>query len=220
MSKSCWYVVGAGAVAFLLMCPPQGEAQLVFWGGRVVNSDGVASPERMTGAPDGQLNGLGATGQFVNLGSFSRGSVYQGMPAMLGVPANVFRRANFIAFESNGGSPAPSGGWESSSWVFSDGTNSLTVSFNELTGTATPSILVANGSISGTDYRNFFGISSSVDVAPVISYILFRIPFSIDVSSPNFTAEVRPLPGMGEGTPDPDAAGVLGVRVDLSSPEP
>ena len=116
-----------------------------------------------------------------------------------------------IGFEFNGGSPAPSGGWESSRWRFTDGVHSLTVDFSELVGASVPAAVVGNGSLSAAAYNLFFSVQTPRSDT-VMSYLLFDLPDTIDLDSPTFAITVASgqsvgLPG--EGTPDPDAIGIV-----------
>jgi hypothetical protein len=141
----------------------------------------------------------------------------------------MLESADIIAFELNGGSPAPSGGWESCDWEFADGNSLLTVKWSEATvngaflGEPVPRNprVIANGSISGAAYGKYFGIPTSSiiryqpDLAPesiVVSFLLIRVRDELNVLSPAFSLTIRgvvPHPGSEEATPDPDAFGVL-----------
>jgi hypothetical protein len=75
-----------------------------------------------------------------------------------------------------------------------------------------PPEVVANGSITGGAYISFFGIPlSPASLDKVISYIIFDLPPTLDISSPNFKISVSGWngTGRGEGTPDPDAIGIV-----------
>ena len=186
---------------------------IVMWAGRVLDANsgqGIYS----LGPPDApSANTLDAqtsenpTGEYMRLGDF-RGGFYPGLASLLRISESTLASADVIAFEMNGNFPARSGGWESSNWGFSDGTNEFAVNFND--GVAWSSIrgVVGNGSISGSSYDSFFGCSSE---SKVVSYILFDLPSSIDTSSPNFSIKIGAArhPEDGESTPDIDAVGVL-----------
>ena len=151
------------------------------------------------------------------------------------VPAADLARTNVIAFELNGGSTAGiDNGWESSLWTFSDGVNTLTVTFNECLGAAgSDPRIVATGSIRGPGgsvftgnaaYSAFFGLCSPDPNTLVVSYILFDLHSlspAIDIGSPSFSIRIENYhtgtpgdpacgPGLsGEGSPDPDAVGIF-----------
>ena len=95
-----------------------------------------------------------------------------------------------IAFEGNGGGPAPSGGWESSAWTFTDGTSELVVRWDESAGAPVPPEIVANGSITMDDYQSFFGFAPTSPDA-VVSYLLFSLPMSMNLGSPDFSVQIR-----------------------------
>ena len=190
-------------------CP----SSVVLWAGKALDTNSQefppnGVPDNMLGAPDFKSDALLCCGEFVKVGDF-RGGFHPGLAAFLGVSESTLARADIIAFEDNGFAPAPSGGWESSHWVFSDGTSTFAVDFNETTVPATsiPGV-VANGSVSGASYTDFFGIPPFPST--VASYLLFDLPPTLNTASPDFSVRVSSgLPGEGEGTPDPDAIGIL-----------
>jgi hypothetical protein len=194
-------------------CP----SSVVLWAGKVLDANGqeippIDSSQFTLGAPDFLSNALhhdDEFNEFVKVGDF-RGGFHPGLAAFLGVSESTLARADIIAFEDNGFLPAPSGGFESSHWVFSDETSSFAVDFNENTVPATsiPGV-VANGSVSGASYKAYFGITPPFPQT-VASYLLFDLPPTINTASPAFSVTVSSgLPGEGEGTPDPDAIGIL-----------
>jgi len=201
------------------------QAQVIHWAGKV-----DVGRVNIIHAPDYRLTSLPVTiTEFRTFGDPpAPGIRYSGLARLLGLTERVLARADVIAFEGNGSHPGGAGisnGWESSTWTFSDGINSLTVRFNELVPPAQyPTMypaLVANGSIRGADgqfssglnaYTAFFGMCPA---GPgVISYILFdldSIKPAINTASPNFSIKVQNAggPASGEGTPDPDAIGIF-----------
>jgi hypothetical protein len=165
-----------------------------------------SGPE-VIGAPDEASVGLPA-GADVTVAKFDCGTLYAGLAAFLGVPAATVAAADVIAFEGNGGHPGESGGWESSKWSFTDGIRSAGVVLDAVAGTSTPpGIVLANGSVTGDAYRSYFGIPTSSGQT-VFSFMLFDLPAAVDVDRPSFRVTVAAYPS-GEGTPDPDAIGVL-----------
>jgi hypothetical protein len=120
---------------------------------------------------------------------------------LLGISETLLARADFIAFENNGVSGLT---FESSTWIFSDGINSLTVNYAFEAQAAGPILAVGNISIS--DYAAFFGFTdpgNSGDWA----YILFEVDgvSNVDVLSPGFTTTLRAT-GLSEtDSPDLDA---------------
>jgi hypothetical protein len=165
----------------------------------------------MVGKPDAVTATMSDPNTPVQLGSFNQSTSYSGLAAFLGVPESTLAQANVIAFEFNGNAAPPSGGWESSRWVFNDGAASQAVKFNEVSGTTLPSgVFVATGSMAGANYRQFFSLGVDAHVDPVVSFLLFRT--SVNTGSPNFSVTLtgdQGTPGFGDGTPDPDAIGVL-----------
>lgn len=174
-------------------------------------------------APDNRYLSLGPP---VTVRDFGPGMRHPGLKRLLDVSRNEFARADVIAFEANGGHGAGvEQGWESSIWTFTDGTNSYVATFNELAGRGSDPAVVATGSVIGPDgtifsgnaaYSSFFRMCCPDPLSPVISYILFdlhSVSPAIDTDSPSFTIKIESgfVPGgsFGEGTPDPDAIGIL-----------
>lgn len=151
---------------------------------------------------------------------------YPGLSILLGIPLKELEKADIIAFEANGGSGAGlERGWESSLWTFTDGTNRYVVKFNELVGRASDPAVLATGSIRGVGgsilrggmaYSKFFGMCCPDPRGLVVSYILFDLDAvtpAVDVRNPTFSITIAngfvPDGSFGEGTPDPDAIGIV-----------
>ena len=186
-----------------------GTETVILWASKLLSASSP-TPSNILGPPDGQSTTLSTTGQVV-VAAFRGGGFYPLLSLLTGVTAAQLARADVIAFELNGNAPAPSGGWESTRWTFEDGTNSATVDWNEVAGTANPtSALVASGSIAGASYATFFGFSSA-GVGKVVSYILLSLPAPLDLSSGSLRIKITGWNGTGhgEGTPDPDAIGIF-----------
>jgi hypothetical protein len=192
---------------------PNCSSSVVLWAGKVLDTNSQefppnGVPDSMLGAPDFKSDALLCCGEFVKVGDF-RGGFHPGLAAFLGVSESDLARADIIAFEDNGFAPAPSGGWESSHWAFSDVTSSFAIDFDEFTVPATsiPGV-VANGSVSGASYAAYFGVPPLPST--VVSYLLFDLPPTINTASPAFSVKVSGgFPIEGEGTPDVDAIGIL-----------
>lgn len=190
------------------------QTQAVRWAGNV----DILVPNVLH-APDDRNVGVNPA---PTLSQFSPTFRYSRLSSLLRVSDRDWARADVIAFEGNGGHGAgPEAGWESSVWTFTDGTNTFVVRFNELVGRSSHPSVVANGSIIGTDgtissggdaYRSFFGICTPNPQNKVVSFILFDLDGArppINVASPNFKVKIQGRSGFGEGTPDPDAVGVI-----------
>ena len=189
----------------ILTISVSGFGQLIRWAGESVPSDGLRS--NILHAPDNAYTTFSAPVTVRNFGSVMR---YKNIHRLLGVSREVPARADVIAFEGNGGSGAgPFNGWESSVWTFSDGTNTRTVSYNELVGPASDPAVIATGTFENADYRTFFGMCTPNPSK--ISYLLFDLHSTspaIDTESPNFSIYITNSI-FGEGTPDPDAIGIF-----------
>jgi hypothetical protein len=206
--------------AFAVLCfATSVQSQTIRWVGM------VSEPSRsdMLHAPDNRLTTVGVVGG-ITVKDFGPVMRYSGLAALLGVPESVLARADIIAFEGNGGGGAGvEGGWESSKWTFTDGSNKYVAKFNEKVGKSSDASVIANGCIKGADgkctsggnaYRAFFGVCSPDPQGLVVSYILFDLHSvrpAINTTSSKFAITIENLPGgsFGEGTPDPDAIGVF-----------
>lgn len=207
------------------------------WAGAVEQNDGTTAPELALGPPNVDAFSV-FFHQQVTYGQWQAGIGYDGLADLLGaatfgdaVTPELLARANVIAFEQNGTSPALSGGWESCVWDFTDSHGTLTVAWSEATVDARPggipvprdSHVVANGSISGAAYAAYFGIPQfKVSGQQVISFLLFAMDGAVDPADPALQITLRGSeqsatdPG---STPDPDAIGVLrAAPADVADP--
>lgn len=192
------------------------SAQGVRWAGRV----DVALPDLLH-APDDRTIDVALT---PTLSSFSPTFRYPRLPAFVRVSARDWARTDVIAFEGNGGhAVGPENSWESSTWTFTDGTNTYVAKFNGEIGRSSDPSVVANGSIIGVDgsissggdaYRAFFGICTPNPDNRVVSYILFDLDAvrpRVNAASPTFRIKIQngPPRSINVTTPDPDAVGVV-----------
>ncbi len=167
-------------------------------------------PENSLGVPDGLVtsfyndNGAAALYEFASL---SPQVAAEDFASALGVSLAVLSAADFIAFDGNG---TPGRGFETSTWVFSDGITSITVE-HSFEDPAITDKIIALGNVTHNDLAALFGYAPppSGDLA----YILFDISNQVDVTSASFTVELS-APGQA-GTipysPDIDALGLLSV---------
>ncbi len=181
----------------------------IAWPGRVVSVSGTAvpsqGPENALGAPNGSAfvasPGVRATfGGFLPVTVPDLTNLINGDTVTAGdVPSpGDLVRADLIAFERNGGSPATGGGWESCDWTFADGLVSVAVSWDGDAGATRDPHIVANGSVPGAAYTNHFAITfadpaSAIPPGEVISFLVFSLP-ELDVESAAFTSKARPSP--------------------------
>jgi len=144
----------------------------------------------------------------VTVSDFRCATQYANLAALLHVAPDVLARADVIAFELNGGSPGEHGGWESADWLFRDGVTSYRVVWDAVANRAEPAeALLANGSLTAASYRAYFGIAGG-GPDTVVSYQLLRLPTALRTDSTAFRVTVFGF-ASGEGTPDPEAIGVL-----------
>jgi hypothetical protein len=163
----------------------------------------------VVGPPDMRSAGVSPSSGVTAL-DFRCATQYANLAALLHVAPDVLARADVIAFELNGGSPGENGGWESADWLFSDGVTSYHVAWDAVANRAAPAeALLANGSLTDTSYRAYFGIADGGPApSPVVSYQLLRLPAALRTDSTAFRVTVSGY-ASGEGTPDPEAIGVL-----------
>ena len=178
--------------------------------------DNASLPANVLGRPNGAVTSI-SDFHYVWVRRFDKKLAYRGLAKFLGVSNAYLARADIIAFEGNGGAPAGGLGWESSMWFVSDLAHAYAETFDETTGLGTISLgrraKFRTGDMLGSAYGAYFGIA--VPPGEHFSWILIDVPNDIDVRSPSFSvwvsgADVHPGPGGDEGTPDPDAIGILG----------
>lgn len=194
--------------AFTSAPPP--STQYIRWAGEANPSASLRS--NILHAPDNTSTPLDPP---ILVSRFGSVMPYRNLHALLGVSRGVLARADVIMFEGNGGGGAgPFNGWESVVITFSDGTNTRTVSYNELTGPASDATVIATGTFDNADYRDFFGMCTPNPNK--ISYLLLDLHSTspaIDTANSLFqifmTNGNRPDGSFGEGTPDPDAVGIF-----------
>jgi hypothetical protein len=216
-SPATWSQVLLGDVA-----RPQDVSQIL-WAQELLASTGGGGPGQdphdVLGEPNGTTHTLVASSQ-ATYGKFT-GRHYPDLGELIGsgkviagdaVTPGDLARAHVIAFESNGGSPASGGGWESCDWSFTDGVTVVTVSWDGRVGAPRDPHIVANGSIRGAAYKHYFGLPPGAPIgdAEVMSFLLFALP-EVRTDDPGFAVTVgEPArPTAGETTPDIDAIGVL-----------
>jgi hypothetical protein len=176
----------------------------------------AADPSAVLGPPDDRAAVISEKFHSVWVRGFTSSHAYAKLATFLGVPDRELADADVIAFEQNGSAPAAGGGgWESTVWFFSDLARSYGETFDERSGVGTVAngrrAVFRTGSVSVADYGSFFGVAGTTG-GPVISWLLIDLPDDIDVRSPDFSVWVGGTAGdvgLGEGTPDPDAIGLL-----------
>ncbi len=186
------------------------STQAIRWAGEANPSASLRS--NILHAPDNTFTPLDPP---IAIGRFGSVMPYRNLQDLLGISRGVLARADVIMFEGNGGAGAgPFNGWESVVITFSDGTNTRTVSYNELTGPASDATVIATGTFDNADYRDFFGMCTPNPNK--ISYLLLDLHSTspaIDTANPLFqifmTNGNHPDGSFGEGTPDPDAVGIF-----------
>jgi hypothetical protein len=166
------------------------------------------------GAPDGVTYSDPATAA-----KFTDRRSYPGLASTMGLSDMELAGFELLAWEANGGSAAPAGGWESTRLVFDSGVTAVIAEFNEISGASdNPAVRFRTGSISGAAYNALFG--TSVADKEVWSWLLVDLPPGIDARLPAFELRFAPVGGgvgLGEGTPNPDAFGVLSAVPEPST---
>ncbi len=186
-----------------------------------LNWAGTASPNAAAaaGRPDDVfVTGAAGTSTF---GAFGVGSgntsaySLSSLETLLSITPGGLAHGDFIAFEQNG---TPSITFESGTWTFSDGFNSLSVThtFGNTPGQDTPGVL-ALGNITLANYTTFFGLPASSGAGD-IAYIVFNIAGVSAVNPQASTFGVTLVsPGGNVGTPDMDAMGTMAIPEPASS---
>lgn len=216
MQKHLHSIIGTAMLALTISSAHGAPGDVtISWADEEAGS-ATPNPGNELGAPDNQITAI-SDFHYVWVRNFRPPVTYNGLGALLGVARTALARANVIAFEFNGGNPASGGGWESSTWFFSDLQRAYAEIFDEGTGRGTirggRRARFLTGSISGDAYTAFFcqpDPSVCPPADPVISWILIDAPNDIDVHSPNFSIWVSGAL-IREGTPDVDAIGVIEI---------
>jgi hypothetical protein len=185
----------------------------ISWAGN--EADAVTpNPGNELGAPDTKVTTI-SDFHFVWVRYFGPPTAYSGLGTLLGVSPGVLAKADVIAFEANGGHPAAGGGWESSTWFFSDLRRAYAETFDERAGEGTINggrrARFWTGSFSDSNYKAYFckadpSVCTGTDA--VYSWILIDVPDDIDIHAPFFSVWVSGAT-LGEGSPDPDAIGII-----------
>jgi hypothetical protein len=172
----------------------------------VVRWAGTSSQAAGVGAPDGDVYTQGTSAS--SFTDFGGPIAYAGLAAALGVTVETLALADVIAWEGNGSAPAAGGGWESSVWTFEDSDGGVgSASFAQaLSGT-----FVGNGTLTNADYGALFGMTPAT--TGLFSFLLIDVDMVAGVNASRLTTirlagVAAPGPGL-EGTPDPDAVGLL-----------
>jgi PEP-CTERM motif len=185
----------------------------------IINWAGTASlgGNNVTGAPDGHVNSLGGLLPTIDTSNFVAIKSYNNLESLLGVPFATLSGSTIIAWEDNGSAAAVGGGWESTQFTLNDTLHSITI--NHVEGQASGGV-IGTGSVSGTAYDTYFGLSSGTS-PDVMSWILLDNPANfVNIQSNLFTIRITAGSSAGlagEGTPDIESIGVLGIT---AVPEP
>jgi hypothetical protein len=166
----------------------------------------------VTGPPDGTVFPLGAS--IVTSDFNTNPTNYSGLETLLGISAATLGQAEVIAWEGNGGgAPAPFNGWESTRFGVNDSQFGFTINHEEVGAVLLPGIL-ATGSVTGNAYESYFGLAPNSSQA-TMSWILLDVPGGfLDYNDPFFYISITAGASVGlggEGTPDPDAIGLIVV---------
>jgi len=152
----------------------------------------VVNGENMLGVPDGDYT-LFDNGSTATYYQFDYSFTYNAanLASFLNVSENTILNSEFIAFDHNG---SPSG-FETSSWVFSDGVNTVSVSHS--TGDSASGVISVNSYMSLTDFNTVFGSSFPSSSAQYVGFLLFDLTSAnINISSSDF--EVQLTGGVGD----------------------
>ena len=207
------------AAGLLLLCGPAFAQVRITWATEDLGSKPApAPPLRVLNAPDGKVSGLSSSA-YIYIRKFTEEKEYTGLARLLGLTDEELNRWDLIAFEGQSGK-APGGGWESSIWFITDQIGAVAGSFDEKPKStevqvSSPCPLkFKSGTITAAEYVGYFDLkgglkdSAGNDVA-FASWILVDIPDDkINLNAEQFRIWVTGAQ-IGEGTPDPDAFGVI-----------
>jgi len=134
--------------------------------------------------------------------------------SLLGIDEGLLEEADVVSFEYNG---TGGGLFETSDWVFDDGTNTLEVSyvFNDPAAGA----IIGVGTVDNDAYANFFGFTNTHGTTGGWAYILFDIDghSSVNPLGSNFSVTLSAIGYTGYNSPEPD---VIGRIRSTPIPEP
>lgn len=179
----------------------------IAWPGEIGISN-TDNPPAVLGAPDGVFTGLGSH-HFVWVLNFKLGSGSRAdLEKMMGLAPGDLKNWDIIAFEGQGG--AVGAPFESSLWTFTDEQHMVGAAFSSALRGANPpgsEIAFKTGAFSAAQYQSLFPAAAG---GVEISWILVKLPAGIDKHSPDFSVTLSGalIPGT-EGSPDPDAIGVI-----------
>ena len=168
----------------------------------------------VTGTPDGQIFGLGATPSIVTSNFNTNPTQYSDLHTLLGISSLVLGQAEIIAWEGNGGgAPAGFNGWESTRFFVSDSQGGIFLNHDEAGASLLPGIL-ATGSVSSAAYESYFNLPSGSS-PNTMSWILLDVPDGfLNYNDPVFSIEIIAGNSVGlggAGTPDPESIGIISV---------
>ena len=184
-------------------------AQTTFAWPSEIGVSNTANPAAVRGAPDGVFTGLGSH-HFVWVLKFTPGAGSSAdLEKMVGLAPGDLKNWDVIAFEGQGGEA--DGPFESSLWLFTDEQHAVAAAFNRGARGANPpgsEVTFKTGGLNAAQYTSLFPAAAGGGVG--ISWILVKLPAGIDKRSPEFSVTLYGaiIPGT-EGSPDPDAIGVI-----------
>ena len=204
-----------GIAAFSILGSSSITAATIGWADTVTSTN-LATASNVLGQPDGVLTGFndnnGTTTENATYAGFSNTISYDtnDLAALLGVSSSVLNASDVIAFEFNGSASA-NNNFETSDWVFNDGSNSVSASYVFNTAPADP-LITTVGIVSSSAYANFFNFTNPFGSGN-IAFILFDIDGQsiVDPFASSFSISLNAT-GSGSGfvdSPDVDALGVL-----------
>jgi len=199
----------------LLSAPAVAAPTSIGWAATVSNAN-IANAANALGAPDGVTvgfyDGSTATVETATYSGFGTGDVTShdsaALATLLGISEATLDQSDFVAFEYNG-SPVR---FETSTWVFDDGTNSAQASYVFDTTPTDPMILVA-GTVGNQTYADFFGFTNTRGSTGNYAFLLFDIDGASAVDPYTATVDVT-LSATGSiatDSPDVDAMGRIGA---------
>ena len=182
------------------------------WSSDLVQAVGP-DPLSVVGTPDARCTGV-SDYAYTWVRRFPTFRTYDAalLAGFLGATTTDITMADVLAFECNGNHPAAGGGWESSTWFFNDLKRSYAETFDENLAHGTilsgRRAVFKTGTVTGAAFNRFFGVTGG---NPAMSWMLIRLPADIDTQPLDPVRFSIRVSGAlrGEGSPDPDAIGVV-----------
>ena len=209
MKKLHFPIMTAFTVSMILSSSVVYAANInIDWANSITDTNAI-TPDGLLGKPDGDLAHFsGSPLKFGTISGFGNGDNISyntnTLASLLNISDVVLEQADLISIEYNG---TGGGLYESSHWLFNDGSNSLEVSYTF--GDASPAAIVGLGTIDNNAYANYFGFINTRGEIGSFAYILIDIDgiSSVNPFSADFSVTLTAGSTVDPATPEPDVIG-------------